>query len=63
MWKEIPCASGKGDNLKIPENALVCKFCDTYVKPKVSRNILHNIFLTIKLFVTAQDLMKPFLQE
>ena len=41
IWKDLV---GLGDNsIKVPESALVCKFCDTFVKPKGNRISEHLI--------------------
>ena len=41
IWKDLV---GLGDSsIKVPESALVCKFCDTFVKPKGSRISEHLI--------------------
>lgn len=41
VWKDLV---GLGDSsVRVPESALVCKFCDTFVKPKGSRISEHLI--------------------
>ncbi|XP_063688522.1 uncharacterized protein LOC134821719 [Bolinopsis microptera] len=41
IWKDLV---GLGDSsIKVPESALVCKYCDTFVKPKGSRISEHLI--------------------
>ena len=43
IWKDL-VGLGVGESaIKVPESALVCKFCDTFVKPKGSRISEHLI--------------------